>query len=220
MLDSLKGTLTSLVSSRNQLIEKSKKLKERENSLFTEAYNRIVTVSSLLPIDASGITSGKTINGVFISSYNLSLIEKDDTFVNSVSSIRKDIKRTEDSINKLTSLKGCPKYVGRLFSCTDNDLTSLEFGPIEIGGDFAFSRNEVRDLYGISDNIGGSITFQGKNPISSIINQEVNIDFIRAFNIYKVIKDGKVVLKRLKYVMETFDMKYYLEKIEKEYEII
>ena len=56
-------------------------------------------------------------------------------------------------------------------------------------------------------------------PIGSIFN-EVDIDFVRAFNIYRVIKDDKVNLKRLKYVMELFDMKYDLEKIKKEYEII
>ncbi len=79
--------------------------------------------------------------------------------------------------------------------------------------------NKIRDLYGISDDIGRYLFCNKENPISSIINERVDIDFIRAFNIYKVIKDGKVQLKRLKYVMETFNMEYYLEEIKEHYEI-
>src|ERR1035437_9917409 len=32
----------------------------------------------------------------------------------------------------LTSLIGCPKYVGGFFSCHENELTSLEGGPIKV----------------------------------------------------------------------------------------
>jgi len=40
------------------------------------------------------------------------------------------------SLNNLTSLKGCPKYVGRYFYCNHNKLTSLEGCPEYVGGDF------------------------------------------------------------------------------------
>ena len=130
--------------------------------------------------------------------------------------------------NELTTLKGSPKYVGLDFYCHDNNkLTSLEYGPVEVGGDFSCVDNKyltslehspkkvggdfycrtcpLKDLYGISDDIGGIIDVY-ETPLQSIIYDQVNIDFVRAFNIYRVIKDGKVVLKRLKYVMELFDM--------------
>ena len=143
--------------------------------------------------------------------------------------------------NKLTTLKGSPKYITDGFDCSDNKLTSLEFGPIEVSGDFHCDENrltslefspkivgsdfgcidnEIRDLYGISDYIGRFLYCNEKNPISSIIYKPVDMDFIRAFNSYRVIKDGKVQLKRLKYVMETFNMDYDLEKIKEHYEII
>ena len=103
------------------------------------------------------------------------------------------------SHNYLTELKGCPKYVKGSFNCDSNKIT---------------------DLYGISDYIGNYLYCDGGAPIGIIINVPVDIDFVRAFNSYRVIKDGKVILKRLKYVMETFDMDYDLEKIKKHYEII
>ena len=147
--------------------------------------------------------------------------------------------------NKLTTLKGSPKYVGFGFYCHDNELTSLEFGPVEVGGDFYCGRDfscmdnnftslefspvevggdfycvgnpKLYNLYGISDNING-LFYCYETPIESIFN-EVDIDFIRAFNVYRVIKDDKIVLKRLKYVMDLFDMRYDLNKIKKHYEI-
>ncbi len=120
--------------------------------------------------------------------------------------------------NQLTTLKGSPKYVDG-FSCGTNKLTSLEFSPKKVGSNFYCEDNEIRDLYGISDDIGIYLFCNKENPIGSIIHKEVDIDFIRAFNSYRVIKDGKVVLKRLKYVMETFNMDYDLEKIKEYYEI-
>ena len=121
--------------------------------------------------------------------------------------------------NNLTSLKGCPKIVTKGgFFCNNNKLTSLEFSPKKVTGGFFCNDNKLRDLYGISDDISGN-TYLGGSPISSIFDM-VGIDFIRAFNVYRVIKDDKVQLKRLKYVMELFDMEYDLEKIKEYYEII
>ena len=145
------------------------------------------------------------------------------------------------SSNFLTTLKGSPKYVGDTFNCSDNELvslkycpeevignfrceenklTSLEYGPIKVGIDLYYTDNKLRDLYGISNHISGYL-FIRKNPIASVVGTLISdIHFIRAFNSYRVIKDDKVVLRRLKYVMEAFDMKYDLEKIKEYYEII
>ena len=43
------------------------------------------------------------------------------------------------SINEITSLKGCPKEVGKHFNCGGNKLTSLHSAPKEVGGDFSCS---------------------------------------------------------------------------------
>ena len=123
------------------------------------------------------------------------------------------------SKNKLTSLEFGPIEVGGSFYCSYNELTSLEFSPKEVGGDFyCYNNPKLTNLYGISDNING-LLYCVDTPLESIFN-EVDIDFIKRFNSYKVIKDNKVNLKRLKYFMELFDIHYNLNKIEKHYEII
>jgi len=39
--------------------------------------------------------------------------------------------------NNLTTLEGCPKYVGGYFNCHSNKLSTLEHCPNYVGGDFA-----------------------------------------------------------------------------------
>jgi hypothetical protein len=56
--------------------------------------------------------------------------------------------------NKLTSLKGSPRWVGSSFSCYNNDLTSLEFSPDYVGGFFDIRYNNLTDNYCIAE-IGG-----------------------------------------------------------------
>jgi hypothetical protein len=51
------------------------------------------------------------------------------------------------SSNKLTTLKGCPRYVGDYFSCINNRLTNLEFCPDYVGGDFYCTGNNLTDNY-------------------------------------------------------------------------
>ncbi len=133
----------------------------------------------------------------------------------------KYIKSSFDcSENKLTSLEYSPEYVGNHFYCNQNKLTSLEYSPKHVGGYLSCSYNKIRDLYGVSDYIEDYLWIYGKNPISSIFGKVVYIDDIKRFNSYKVIKDGIVDLKRLKYFMKLSDMGYDLEIIKKHYEII
>ena len=82
------------------------------------------------------------------------------------------------------------------FSCSYNNLTSLEGCPKSIGGKF-YCRN---------------------NPIESIFNY-VDIDFIKAFKSFKVLNNGVIDLKRLKYLMSTFNKPIDLESIKKYYTI-
>ena len=49
--------------------------------------------------------------------------------------------------NRLTSLKGCPIWIGGSFNCIGNKLTSLEFSPDYVGGDFNCRWNKLTDNY-------------------------------------------------------------------------
>jgi hypothetical protein len=51
--------------------------------------------------------------------------------------------------NKLTTLDGCPNYVGGHFYCGGNNKTTLEGCPKHIGGDFYCNFNELTTLKGI-----------------------------------------------------------------------
>ena len=51
------------------------------------------------------------------------------------------------SNNNLTSLKGCPRWIGGNFNCYNNRLTSLEFSPDYIGGYFDCQCNNLTNNY-------------------------------------------------------------------------
>jgi hypothetical protein len=56
--------------------------------------------------------------------------------------------------NRLTSLKGCPRWIGGNFSCAGNKLPSLEFSPDYVGGFFWCDYNNLTDNY-CDTEIGG-----------------------------------------------------------------
>jgi hypothetical protein len=58
------------------------------------------------------------------------------------------------SNNRLTNLKGSPRWVGSSFYCYYNKLTSLEFSPEYVGGDFNCVFNDLTDNY-CDTEIGG-----------------------------------------------------------------
>jgi hypothetical protein len=49
--------------------------------------------------------------------------------------------------NNLTSLKGCPVWVGVSFICSYNNLTSLEFSPDYVGSNFWCQYNKLTNNY-------------------------------------------------------------------------
>jgi hypothetical protein len=51
--------------------------------------------------------------------------------------------------NNLTTLEGCPKYVGDSFYCGYNALTTLEGCPKYVGGNFSCDNNKLTTLKGI-----------------------------------------------------------------------
>ena len=59
----------------------------------------------------------------------------------------KDVEIERDfscAFNKLTTLKNCPKNIGRFFDCHYNRLISLEWCPENIGGDFYCTNNNAK----------------------------------------------------------------------------
>lgn len=75
--------------------------------------------------------------------------------------------------NNITSLEGCPYYVGGYFNCSENKLTSLEGSPNEVGGDFYCHNNRIKSLEGMSLEIGKGFyctgnLFQELNSLSNI----------------------------------------------------
>ena len=51
------------------------------------------------------------------------------------------------SYNNLTTLKGCPRWVGSSFICSYNNLTSLEFSPDYVGSNFWCQYNKLTNNY-------------------------------------------------------------------------
>lgn len=52
------------------------------------------------------------------------------------------------SYNNITSLEGCPKYIGGIFYCNYNKLTSLEHFPNKVKYDIMLKNNPLKSLEG------------------------------------------------------------------------
>jgi len=68
--------------------------------------------------------------------------------------------------NKLTTLDGCPIYVGGNFSCNYNKLITTEGCPIYVGGDFSCRHNQLISLEGCPKEIGGGFDCNENELIS------------------------------------------------------
>lgn len=63
--------------------------------------------------------------------------------------------------NDLTSLDGCPYYVGEEFSCGFNKIVDLKGSPIEVGGGFFCHNNPLlSSMEGIALEIGGVLSMK------------------------------------------------------------
>lgn len=84
------------------------------------------------------------------------------------------------SNNLLTSLKGCPNYVGRSFECTGNMLESLEYCPSIVNdGVFNCSHNKITSLKGCPDVIAYTF-YAHNNELTSLVGSpnEIQKDFV------------------------------------------
>ena len=132
--------------------------------------------------------------------------------------------------NRLTTLYGGPSKVGGGFNCKENKLTDLKFSPDNVGVGFNCSWNEIKILEGFNTNIEGKSPFGSGghlvvsfmchgNPIGSIFDS-VNQDFLTSFKVFKVLKGDVVNVKRLRYVMSTFNKPVRLADINKYYKVV
>lgn len=55
------------------------------------------------------------------------------------------------SYNNITSLEGCPKYIGGIFYCNYNKLTSLEHFPNKIKHEILLKSNPLESLAGFNE---------------------------------------------------------------------
>ena len=55
------------------------------------------------------------------------------------------------SYNNITSLEGCPKYIGETFYCNSNKLTSLEYFPNKINHEILIKDNPLESLVGFNE---------------------------------------------------------------------
>jgi hypothetical protein len=111
------------------------------------------------------------------------------------------------SKNNLTSLEFCPEYVGGYFDCYDNKLTSLEYLPLVSYADF--ENNKIWNFRGISESFYGNLRFLG-NPIDEIWKLFKTSKDIEFFNDCHIIRDLEtpgdlpiVILERLNFFLET-----------------
>ena len=70
--------------------------------------------------------------------------------------------------NQLTSLEGAPKKVGTWFNCNSNQLTSLEGAPQTVGEDFRCGDNQLTSLEGAPQTVGGDFVC-GDNQLTSLV---------------------------------------------------
>jgi hypothetical protein len=87
------------------------------------------------------------------------------------------------SRNRLTSLKGSPRWVGRYFDCGNNRLASLEFSPDYVGDGFYCGWNQLTDNYSDTE-IGGDFYTTSKQD-GLIINNNIATNYKEFQKLYK-----------------------------------
>jgi hypothetical protein len=121
--------------------------------------------------------------------------------------------------NKLESLEFCPEFVGSDFNCIYNKLTSLDFCPKYIGGDIICEYNKIWSFKGIPDNFRGDLYCSG-NPIDEIWKLFKSSKDIEFFNDCHIVREPEtpdglpiVIIERLNFFLETIG-KDPVEKVE------
>jgi hypothetical protein len=98
------------------------------------------------------------------------------------------------SINNLTSLEGCPNYVGGDFDCSMNSLVSLEGCPNYVGGMFNCDKNKLTTLEYCPEHVGKNMLCS-MNRLSTLRFKPkyVGGDFFCLYNMLKSATFGEVI---------------------------
>jgi hypothetical protein len=97
--------------------------------------------------------------------------------------------------NNLTTLEGCPKYIGGVFSCGGNKLTTLEGAPKYIGGVFSCGGNKLTTLEGAPNYVGGYF-YCSSNKLTTLKGIE-KCEILGIFSCY----DNNIPAENYKYIL-------------------
>jgi hypothetical protein len=118
--------------------------------------------------------------------------------------------------NKLTSLKGSPRWIGDSFNFRYNNLTSLEFSPRWVGGYFNCDDNLLTSLEFGPDYVGDYFSCVHNDLIDNYCDTEIDGRFYTSLeqdglilNLYDEVtnyKDFQKLYKRKKILNDIFNM--------------
>ena len=92
--------------------------------------------------------------------------------------------------NRLTTLKGSPRWIGGWFYCDNNQLTSLEFSPEYVGVDFWCQYNKLTDNYCETEILGDFYTSLKQDGLIFDVNRVTNYkEFQKMYNRKKILND-------------------------------
>jgi len=141
-----------------------------KNLIYQQEKNRIDAICQQFKINNYKINNDSTLDVSGSVSIRMFDIQELPLEFNTVS------ENFECDKNKLTTLKGCPRHVGKIFDCGYNYLTSLVGGPDTVGSHYTCEQNELISLEGCAETIGGYLdcfnnpnlrtTYSGNTDIS------------------------------------------------------
>jgi len=99
------------------------------------------------------------------------------------------------SENNLTTLLGSPKSVGRDFDCRENNLTTLEGSPKSVVRDFNCRYNKILTFEGAPNHVGGDFLCNG-NPIYNIWDLFRDYTKVELLNDLDPIRDEDILMDR------------------------
>ncbi len=100
------------------------------------------------------------------------------------------------SYNFITSLEGCPNFVGRDFACSGNEITSLEGCPEKVYGKFYCNFNDsLITTKGFSTIVGSNISIRFCPKLTSLEDYNLSYEKLDIDNKEKIIR--KVKLNKL-----------------------
>jgi hypothetical protein len=114
---------------QKQLIENWIKKYQNSREVYTSVYEAKITINNDLSLDIKGN----------LNLFNIG-IEKLPEYIQ----FNEVTGHVWMNSNKLITLKGCPRIVGGIFICSNNDLESLDYCPIKVKKTFYCDNNKVK----------------------------------------------------------------------------